>query len=225
MSQFDITINNVCADCNAGWLNDLEDLALPTLDFLGRLEGERLTTPQLSDFAFWSVTRALLRTHTSSGGRAPHHLFQSMYNNRTHRTIPPGCAVLIAPTRPVDMEAGSHQSAVINGGYLGQVAVAFGALFVTVFLGGPDATTVSLSAEASRQLQGWFPGAFWELAPNLGGHPSAPRPFTPEEAKVAGACLGFLLDSSPCDQFGRPLRVDVVPDANRGELPWPIRRA
>ncbi len=197
MSQFDITLNDVCASCNSGWLNDLEDDAHPTLISLGRMEGKGPTREQYKSFAFWAVVRALLRTHTSSGGHAPVHLFRTVYQNRIEQAVPPGCVALVAPTQPVGMEAGAHQSGVSNSGYVGHVAVSHGLLLVSVFLGGPDPFTTMLTTRAAAQVRAWFPGTLWEVAPHFAPHPFIPRFLRPEEAEAAGSCLGFMLDVTP----------------------------
>lgn len=220
ITQFDITLNDVCSNCNSGWLNNLEDDALPTLISLGRMEGRAPTAEQLKSFAFWAVVRALIRTRTSLAGHAPDGLFQAVYANRFTQEVPPGCVVLVAPTQPVDMEAGLHQSAVIDSCFVGHVAVAFGLLLVSVFLGGPDPTSSQLAARAAEQVRRWFPGTLWEVAPNLSPHPFIPRYLTPIEAKVAGSCLGFFLDAATRDQFGKPITLDVVPESHRGDVPW-----
>jgi len=227
ISQFDITVNAVCAACNAGWLNELEELALPALDFFGRAVGSVPTRTQLCDLAFWAATRALLRTHSSPAGRAPKFLFEAIYANRIERRVPGGFVVSIAQTSGADMEAGLHQSGRIEGGYLGHVSVSFGALVVSVFVAGPDSLTASLAKKASEQLNRWIPHAFWQLAPY--SHPPAThrlRTLNALEAKVAGSCLGFLLDLAPRDQFGLPLDLAaVVPASEMGEVPWLIAPA
>lgn len=124
VSQFDMTLNAICSACNAGWLYDLENDALPALDFFARGVGSMPIQKQLRDFAFWAITRALLGTHYSSGGRAPEPLFRTMYDQRSARQVPLGCIVSVASTAPVSMKAGTHQSARLDGEhYLGHVAV------------------------------------------------------------------------------------------------------
>ena len=220
ISQFDMALNGVCSDCNSGWLNSLEDDALPTLISLGRMEGGPPTREQLRSFAFWAVVRAMIRTHTSMAGHAPASLFASAYKNRVSQVLPSGCIVLVAPTQPVAMEAGTHQSAVIDSGYVGHVAVSFGLLLVSVFLATHHPLSGQFTARGAKQVRGWFPGTLWEVAPTCEPHRFAPRYLTPTEARVAGSCLGFFLDNSPCDQFGTPVTLDVVPKSRRGEVPW-----
>lgn len=221
ISQFDMTLNGVCSDCNSGWLNSLEDDALPTLISLGRMEGSAPTREQLRSFAFWAVVRAMIRTHTSIAGHAPASLFTSAYQNRASQVLPPGCIVLVAPTQPVDMEAGTHQSAVIDSGYVGHVAVSFGLLLISVFLASRHHLSGQFAARGAKQVRGWFPGTLGEVAPDFASHRFPPRYLTPTEAKVAGSCLGFFLDDSPRDQFGTRLSLDEsVPKPRRGEVPW-----
>lgn len=221
ISQFDIKLNAVCATCNAGWLNDLEARSLAILDPLGRGIGSIPTRSELHDFAFWAVTRALLRTHTSSGGHAPQYLFRNVYERRHDRQVPNGCAVLIAPTDPVDMEAGTHQSGVLDGGFIGHVAVTFGELFVSIFLGGPDPMTAELSMRAAAQARSWFPGSLWQISPDPHPLKGAAIYFAPAQARIAGACLGFMLGLSPKDQFGKTLELqEVVTQSQRGDIPW-----
>ena len=145
-----MALNGVCSDCNSGWLNSLEDDALPTLISLGRMEGGPPTREQLRSFAFWAVVRAMIRTHTSMAGHAPASLFASAYQNRASQVLPPGCIVLVAPTQPVAMEAGTHQSAVIDSGYVGHVAVSFVNGQVAVPVGG------HLKVPTVRVVVSWF---------------------------------------------------------------------
>ena len=224
ISQFDITVNAVCSNCNAGWLNDLEDRALPTLDYFGLGSGRLPSIAELRDFAFWAVTRALLRTHASPSGRAPSYLFDTIYEYRDSRVIPPGCIVSIASTDQVDMEAGFHQSVRLDDEYLGHVSVAFGSLFISTMLGGPGQLTTSLAELASNQLEDWFPSTFRQLAPSLGLRSNkSTRRLSAAEAKVGGSCLGFFLGRVPCDQFGTELDLGAVVPVNRiGLVPWPL---
>lgn len=224
ISQFDMVLNAVCTDCNSGWLNDLEDRALPSLDFFGRGVGKIPTRTELDDLAFWSVIRALLRTHYSPAGRAPNYLFETVYANRQVRLIPAGCAVSIASTSHVDMEAGMHQSVRISEGYVGHVSIAFGTLFISTTLGGPDSHTSSLVGNAVRQVNDWFPDTFWQLAPEFKPpRTRKPNSLSASEARVAGSSLGFMLGLLPCDQFGNPLDLRAVVEVDRiGEVPWGI---
>ena len=217
-----MTMNAVCAGCNAGWLNDLEDRATPAIDFFALAAGTLPTRLQLDDFAFWAVTRALLRTHYSPSGHAPESLFHSIYQRRQTRTLPDGFIVSIAPTTPVSMEAGVHQSSRLNGSYLGHVAVSLGVLFISVLLADPDGFSIDLANRASVQQRMWFPGSFWLLAPDFRTPPVPVHVLQQVEALVAGSLLGFLLNLQPADQFGS--RIDfaaVVPPARRGRVPWP----
>lgn len=226
ISQFDITLNAVCSDCNAGWLNDLEDRALPCLDYFGLGRGDVPGREELSDLAFWAVVRALLRTHVSLGGHAPNYLFKAAFAEHAERRVPAGCVVQIAPTLPVDIEAGLHQSVVVGGAYLGQVAVSFGRLFLSVTLGGPDARTAQYAWRAATQTSMWFPDQFWQLAPTFGVPSTYHQPLTPTEAWIAGSSLGFMLDLGPRDQFGNLLDFEsVVPAHARGMVPWPVTKS
>ena len=221
ISQFDMTVNAVCSDCNSGWLNALEDLALPSLVFFALGSGPVPTRTQLDDFAFWAVTRSLLRTHYSPAGRAPESLFRTVYDQRESRVIPTGCIVSIAPTQPVSMEAGTHQSVRLDGhNFLGHVAVSWGTLLISVLLASPDPLTIGLAAQACSQQRQWFPRAFWQLAPFV--PPSSPGyVLEPADTVLAGALLGFLLDLRPAEQFGNPLDLGSrVPPERRGEVPW-----
>lgn len=220
ISQFDITLNDVCSDCNSGWLNDLEEDAFPTLISLGRLGGSAPTHEQLRSFAFWAVVRAMLRTRTSMSGHAPINLFAAAFRNRVSQVIPPGCVVLVALTEPVDMEAGMHQSFVIERGYLGHVGVAFGQLLVLVFLAGPDSVSSKLAERAAAQVRGWFPETLWEVAPRFAPHLFIPRYLSPAEAKTAGSCLGLFTGRTMRDQFGSQITIEAVPEFRRGEVPW-----
>lgn len=221
MSQFDMTVNVVCSKCNAGWLNDLEDRALAALEYFGLGKGRVPGRPELDNFAFWAIARALLRTHASPAGRAPQYLFHAIYEARDRRRLPNGCIVSIAPTAPVSMEAGLHQSVNLDGHYFGHVAVSFGTLFMSVLLGGPDQTTTLLVRRAYNQMLAWFPKTLWELAPVFRTPPSGLHVFRPAEAMVAGSSLGFFLDLAPCDQFGNLLDLKaVIPTARRGIVSW-----
>lgn len=136
------------------------------------------------------------------------------------RAIPEGCIIQIGCTQPVSIEAGTHQSAILDGQYLGHVAVSMGNLLISVFLGEPCAPSSDLATEAAEQVNGWFPGCFWQLAPVFRPPDRRMwRALTADEALVAGSCLGFLLGISPCDQFGHQLSLDgVVPPSRQGDV-------
>ncbi|KQV06552.1 hypothetical protein [Leifsonia sp. Root112D2] len=195
---------------------------MPAIDFFALSVGAVPTQPQLHDFAFWAVTRALLRTHYSPRGHAPERLFRMIYERRVSRSVPEGCIVSIALTEPVAMEAGVHQSVQLDGHYIGHVAVSWGTLLISILLADPDRSTIALAHRASAQLQIWFPETFWLMGPDFEAPAHSAHVLRPSETLVAGALLGFLLDLHPADQFGTKIDLDaVVPSARQAGVPWP----
>lgn len=220
ISAFDMTVNAVCSDCNSGWLNDLENLALPAIEFFAAAVGTPPSREQIQDLAFWAATRALLRTHYSPAGHAPESMFRAVFDLRAERRVPVGFLISIAPTAPVALEAGTHQSARLDGAFAGHVAVSWGALLISVFLAEPEPAPLESVVRAQAQRDGWFPDAFWRVSPVFEPPPRPIRTLQPRETVVAASALGFMWGQDPRDQFGVPLDLDVVPESLRGDVPW-----
>ncbi len=126
ISQFDITVNHVCRDCNSGWLNDLKNSAWPIIRGLTTLGIKYdLSLAELEVLGFWAYVRALVRTHASPRGHAPSELFERVF---AKRQILPGNYVQLGVCTKYHVEAGTHQSLRISPGlhYAGFVGFGLG---------------------------------------------------------------------------------------------------
>lgn len=85
-----VTVKAVCAECNAGWMSDLEQAAAPTLTALVRSDRVTLDSSALSSLAAWAVKTSLMAQLT---GATPASL-DSVY--RAFRAEPPANAAVWA---------------------------------------------------------------------------------------------------------------------------------
>jgi hypothetical protein len=222
ISQFDLTVNDVCRECNQGWLNALENEAEPLLDrLLGRSEARQLTDSESRLLGFWVFVRALLITHVSPDGRAPIAFFRFA---ERWRTTPPGTYVQVGRSTHRVWEAGSHQSLRLQPGhhYLGYVAFGIESLvFITSFSDGSQ-DAMNLSLDTSAQPRRWFPGALSWLVPQI-PNPADTVVMSGRQAQIVGVALALRAGvSRPVDQFGRALSPKtVIPTAFHRELHWP----
>ncbi len=211
ISQFDMTVNHVCRECNQGWLNGLQGRLDPLLaNLLSGTGFLDLNTEEAQALGFWAFVRAIVRTHMSPGGHAPIALAAWAYEQRT---VPPGCYVSLAMCGYSVWEAGTHQSYRLppENDYIAFVALGLGALQFRVALSTGGAKPARLGREAIRGPRLWFPGtARWLVPPEAGLLDL--RLLTSEEAQVAGAALMIRMGLEPRDQFGKVIDVaSVVP--------------
>jgi hypothetical protein len=61
-SNFDMTINEVCAPCNHGWMNDLESRVEETVIALAHGRRPSIAVDHLHDLRFWMVKTALVKS-------------------------------------------------------------------------------------------------------------------------------------------------------------------
>jgi hypothetical protein len=221
ISQFDMTLNRVCRECNQGWLNDLERQAWVVIEEI--TTGNRKSALSRSDVAtlgFWAYIRALLRTHISPRGQAPRALFEEAYRSGA---VPPGSFAALGASTHYVWEAGTHQSVTVRPGnhYLGFVAFGLGALVFLVSISDSSAEAAELAFDLVEQPRNWFPGRFRRLAPV-----KLPVPrlgvLTAVEAQVAGLTLA-VRSGSPrlVDQLGIPIDpLTVIPAEFHGDLAW-----
>jgi len=89
ISQFGMTVNAVCTECNNGWLNDLEGTAGKIINefFTATSTRRQLGPDEIELLGYWVLIRSLLRTHVSPHGRAPSSLFEFAYREKC---VPPG---------------------------------------------------------------------------------------------------------------------------------------
>jgi hypothetical protein len=221
ISQFDMTINNVCRDCNQGWLNDVENAAQVVIEELtvGNTRTS-LTQGEVECLGFWAYLRALLRTHVSPRGRAPAALFQAAYRARK---VPDGCYVQLGASLGYVLEAGSHQSLSLQPGdhYLGFVAFGLGALVFLVAISDSSPEAARRALDVVQQPGRWFPHRFRGLAPvELPVGPLGV--LSPEEAVAAGVSMLLRVGAwAPFDHFGKPFEPRrVIPREFHRDLAW-----
>jgi hypothetical protein len=87
------TARAVCANCNSGWMNAIEDSARPTLSRLIRGDSTELASADVEAVATWTVKTALMVQLTSVEGIAA---FGQVYRNFFTDRRPPASAVVWA---------------------------------------------------------------------------------------------------------------------------------
>lgn len=221
ITQFDMTVNNVCRECNQGWLNDLECAAEPIIyKLLESTHGRCLTADQIQLLGFWALVRSLLLTHVSPQGRVPHSVFERAYSSRS---VPPGCYVQLGVSTTYLWEAGSHQSIRIQPGnqYLAFVGFGLGGLLFLTSISDSSVDATRLGRDVSRQPRLWFPGSFRWLAP-AETTDSPLKLLSGPQAQVCGLSLAVRMGiERPLDQLGNeidPLRI--LPSRFHGSLAW-----
>lgn len=219
ISQFDMTLNRVCRDCNQGWLNDLEGVAWPVIEEL--TTGNRkssLSHDEVRTLGLWAYVRALLRTHISPKGQAPRVLLRQVYETRA---VPSGCFVALGASPVYVWEAGTHQSALINPGahYLGFVAFGLGALVFLVAVSDSSPVAAASARDLIEQPRRWFPGCFRGLAP-VEIPVDGLRLLAGDQARMAGLSMAVSYGiSDPVDQTGMSLDpFSVIPAAFHQEI-------
>ncbi len=131
VSQFQVTINDVCRACNGGWLNDLENAVEPFLNRLIMGEPANISEHRVDhELGLWMVTRALLRSKLDpANAHAPIELFREMFETRR---APKGTVALIGITEADVLSAGYYSYAIYPDGYTGLVTFTIGRLFFQV---------------------------------------------------------------------------------------------
>lgn len=219
-----MTVNDVCRECNQGWLNDLENQVEPIIDGLlaDYSSLQRVGPDRVEMLGYWAFIRALLRTYVSPQGRAPQKLLQHTYEARK---VLPGCYVQIAASTEYVWEAGSHQSLRIALGgskhYLGYVAFGLGGLLFLVSLSDSSNEASRRAFDVIRQPRLWFPGSFCWLAPPES--PSFPMHLlSGAQAQMAGLSLALRAGViQPLDQFSNKLDPSrVIPARFLPNLQW-----
>lgn len=173
ISQFDVTVRQVCEPCNNGWLNDLENAVESTLEqFI--VEPPGLAWVQDPEaLALWMYIRALMRTCTEKiEARAPVELFREIYESR--RT-PKRALIHCAVTNEYDIQGGRYSWGVVNESsesarlteqnYLGVVSFGFGSLFFQVWICGLYSEVRRRCLMQRRWLTQRFPHAFHLVFP------------------------------------------------------------
>lgn len=229
ISQFDMTVNEVCRECNQGWLNELENAVDPILSEL--LKDFRSLThigvENLQILGTWAFIRGLLRTYISPVGRVPSEIFAQVYGNRQ---IPRGCYVQVGGCTDYVMEAGSHQSVRLHGEsdshYLSFVAFGLGGLVFLVAISDSSGEASRRALDVARRPRLWFPDSFCWLNPPE-SRLSPLRVLSGDQAKMAGLSLALRAGIvAPLDQFGRELDPSqVVPKEFLERLSWSDVRA
>ena len=209
IGQFDITVNHVCRECNSGWLNDLENSVIDTIDGLST-PGIRynISPNEMEQLGYWSFVRALIRTHASPHGKAPPDLFERVYRERS---VLPGCYTQLATIVRYTGDAGAHQSCRLVPGnhYVAYVAFELGRLLFTVGISDNSELASNIALDAARQPRLWFPGAFCWTAPKY-EYFEYLLPLDPSQVEIAAYSLGLRLDMAPRDRFGNLLNPDGI---------------
>lgn len=222
VSQFDMTVNAVCRECNQGWLEDLENDATAVIHELtvGNTKSA-LSQADVKTLAFWAYIRAILLTHVYPRGSTPGRFFEKAYAERERRATPSGTYVSLGASTHMVFEAGAVQAGTSNPGnhYLGFVGFGLGALVFLVATGDNVPDISALAREVIEAPRLWFPDCFRRLnpvelpAPRLGL-------LTGEQAQIA--CQSFQLrvdPRPPSDQLGRPLDpLAVIPAQFHADL-------
>lgn len=215
VSQFDMTLNAVCRECNQGWLEDLENEATAVIHELTVGNAKlALSEREVTVLGFWAYVRGLLLTHVYPRGRVPGAFFESAYAARGGRTMPSGSYVSIGASTHLVFEAGAVQAATLNPDdqYLGFVGFGLGPLVFLVSISDASPEVASLALELIEAPRAWFPESFRRLnpvelpAPRLGL-------LTGEQAQLACQSMKLRFDPrSPHDQLGQPLDpLQVIP--------------
>lgn len=222
VSQFDLVVRRICVRCNNSWLEELEDRAEAPLRYLTTGHGLVPSIDQLNHLAYWACGRALLRTYVSPEGRAPQSLFRQIYANRNLRSTPENFRVAIALTTSSGLEAGTHQSAVINGTYLGHVALFLDSLLVSVFFAENTPNGARLLDAASTERDNWLPKRLWRIGPpSYADRPGDPSALSAGESLAAAFALGFILGLDVRTPLGEPITLSPEIHPSRiGSIPW-----
>jgi hypothetical protein len=208
ISQFDITLNAVCRDCNQGWLEDLENDATAVIHEL--TVGNARTSLSEEDaraLGFWAYIRALLLTHVYPRGRAPEGFFTTTFQARNDRTIPSGSFVSLGTSTHRVFEAGAVQSATLRPGdhYLGFVGFGLNSLVFLVAVSDAPPGISAIAREIIDAPRTWFPQRIRRLIP-----PELPAPrlglLGGEQALLACQSMRLRFDMDmPRDQLGNAI--------------------
>lgn len=208
ISQFDITINAVCRECNQGWLDDLDNQATAVIHELtvGNTKSA-LSELEVRTLGFWAYVRALLLTHVHPRGRAPESFFESAFRARTEQSIPNGSFVSLGASTHQIFEAGAVQSATIRPGdhYLGFVGFGLGALVFLVAISDASPGVSAIAREIIEAPRAWFPQRLRRLHPQ-----ELPVPrlglLSGEQAQLACQSMRLRFDvDMPRDQLGNAI--------------------
>jgi hypothetical protein len=208
VSQFDMTLNAVCRDCNQGWLEDLENEATAVIHELTVGNAKlALSETEVTVLGFWAYIRGLLLTHVYPRRRVPGAFFENAYAARHSRTMPNASYVSLGASTHLVFEAGAVQAATFNPGghYLGFVGFGLGPLVFLVSFCDASPEVASLARELIEAPRAWFPDSFRRLSPvEL---PSRRLELlTGEQAQLACQSMKLRVDPGlPHDQLGQPL--------------------
>lgn len=79
LTNFDMTINEVCGECNSGWMNDLESEVEDIVVALANGQFRDLTGPEVEALRFWMVKTALVKTLQNRESGRLTRLLDEMY--------------------------------------------------------------------------------------------------------------------------------------------------
>ena len=217
ISQFDITLNSVCRQCNQGWLNDLEAEVEPLLLVAAGDGLDLRTTPrQMEQLGFWAVTRALLRTQFTPTARAPLHLFRTAF--RTMKP-PPGFAHWAYSEQYV-AHAGVHESphGLNDDDYFAQVSFGSKHMLFQVGISGGSEWSQRIAFELLLRPRRWFAGSFFWIVPTE-SRPVTIQPLPPPSAYATVNTLSIAVGLPILTSDGSTLDPkDVIPIRYHNDL-------
>jgi hypothetical protein len=170
-SAFEMEVNEVCAECNNGWLERLEDEVEPLVIDLSRGRIPDVDDERWDRLAFWMVLRALLRTlEDKEAVRAPKGLFQHVYKTRE---IPSGFIVQWARADGYYLSAGRSSMTLRGkpGGrpdihqFDGLVSFGIQKLFFQVFMCGGSRGSQVATGRSFLYVEQTFPETFNMIHP------------------------------------------------------------
>jgi hypothetical protein len=168
-TAFEMEVNEVCEECNNGWLERLEQEVDPLVIDLSRGRTPNVDDDAWDRLAFWMVLRALLRTlEDKEHAKAPRILFQHVYKTRQ---IPTGFIVQWARADGYFLSAG--RSSMMHRGspkanynhFDGLVTFGIQKLFFQVFMCGGSLLSQAATIKSFRYVEATFPDTFNVIHP------------------------------------------------------------
>jgi hypothetical protein len=165
-SAFEMEVNEVCEECNNGWLERLEEEVDRMVIDLSRGRVPDVDEDAWDRLAFWMVLRALLRTlEDKDQSKAPRFLFQHVYKTRQ---IPEGFIVQWARADGYFLSAGRssmmHRATQIGRPDIhhfdGLVTFGIQKLFFQVFMCGGSIASQRATIDSVLYVEKSFPDTF-----------------------------------------------------------------
>ncbi len=181
-----IVFHEVCANCNTGWMGDLEMAARPVLEplLLGAAPGtSRILDPdQQAILATWAVKTSLLLTlgkfRGQDHGWIPASTLQWLYQHHESRMPPPGARAWMGGFNTSDVPASAQAACLYDasGEPVAQcVTFTVGCVLFQVFTTGQEDADLSPDIEAWLAPKAPYTSALLQIAPS-----SSPLRWPPE---------------------------------------------